>query len=102
MPGTVCDGLGCVAAKTAAIGKSWRTVTIAAGLRPEALEEDCARAEIVVSAAVAINCKGPAIVIDRRAAEWGQGWRVSLSPTPTAISVRQMRGMRPWVPDPTP
>ncbi|HKU54571.1 MAG TPA: ComEC/Rec2 family competence protein, partial [Rhizomicrobium sp.] len=89
LPGLQCDGVGCVVMK----GK----FLIAASLRPEALLEDCARAQILVSAAQAVNCKGPAAVIDQRAAEQGEGWRVSLSPTPTAVSVRAMRGMRPWV-----
>jgi competence protein ComEC len=88
LPGLQCDGLGCVVTKN---------VVIAASLRPEALDEDCVRAQIVVSAAQAKNCKGPAVVIDQRAAEQGEGWRVTLSTIPTAISVRALRGMRPWV-----
>ncbi|HKU63528.1 MAG TPA: ComEC/Rec2 family competence protein [Rhizomicrobium sp.] len=89
LPGLQCDGVGCVGMK----GK----LLIAASLWPEALLEDCARAQIVVSAVQAENCKGPGVVIDRRAAEQGEGWRVSLSPTPTAVSVRATRGDRPWV-----
>jgi len=27
------------------------------------------------------------------------GWRVTLSPTPSAVSVQQVRGKRPWVVD---
>jgi hypothetical protein len=46
---------------------------------------------------MAANCKGPAVVIDQKAAATGEGWRVTLSPTPTAVSVRQVRGWRPWV-----
>jgi competence protein ComEC len=88
VPGTMCDGLGCVVT---------RKLVIAASLRPEALEEDCRRAKVVISAAVSIDCKGPALVIDQRAAEDGEGWRVTLSPAPSAISVRQLRGWRPWV-----
>jgi competence protein ComEC len=101
LPGTLCDGLGCVVTKTVVMGTSRRTVTIAAGLRPEALEDDCRRAQILVNAAQTLACKGPALVIDQRAAEQGQGWRVSLSPIPSAVSVRQLRGMRPWVPNRT-
>jgi hypothetical protein len=37
------------------------------------------------------------VAIDRNAAAQGQGWRVTLSPKPVAISVRQSRGERPWV-----
>ena len=88
LPGLQCDGLGCVVT-----GK----ILIAASLHAEALDEDCIRAKVVVSAAMAVNCKGPAVVIDQTAAAGGEGWRVSLSPTPTAVSVRQSRGERPWV-----
>jgi len=88
LPGVQCDGQGCVVNAP---------MIIALSQRPEGLEEDCARARIVISAAQAPNCKGPAVAIDQRAAEEGEGWRVTLSPAPTAISVRQVRGERPWV-----
>jgi competence protein ComEC len=87
-PGVECDGQGCVASAP---------MLIALSGRPEALEEDCARAKVVISAAQAPNCKGPALVIDQRVAEEGEGWRVTLSPAPSAVSVRQLRGERPWV-----
>jgi competence protein ComEC len=86
-PGLKCDGLGCVVK-----GK----LLIAASLRPGALMEDCVHAQVLVSAATA-NCRGPAVVIDQKAAAAGEGWRVTLSPTPTAVSVRELRGDRPWV-----
>ncbi len=88
MPGLRCDGVGCVVTRKA---------VIAASLRPEAFADDCARAAVVVSAAAAVHCLGPAVVIDRNAAMAGQGWQVTLSDHPTAISVRATRGMRPWV-----
>jgi len=88
LPGMACDGLGCLVS-----GKH----LIAISRLAEALEEDCARAEVVVSAAQAGDCKGPAVAIDRNAAAQGQGWRVTLSPKPVAVSVRQSRGERPWV-----
>jgi competence protein ComEC len=87
LKGLACDGVGCVVTK----GK----LLIAASLRPEALIEDCTRAQVVVSAAVAANCKGPAVVIDQKTA--GEGWRVTLTSPPTAVSVRDYRGDRPWV-----
>jgi competence protein ComEC len=87
LPGLRCDGLGCVVK-----GK----VLIAASLRPEAFAEDCIRAQVVVSAASA-ECKGPAVVIDGKAAAMGEGWRINLSSRPTAESVRDWRGARPWV-----
>jgi hypothetical protein len=51
----------------------------------------------VVSAAEALGCKGPAVVIDQKAAADGEGWRITLSSAPTAQSVRHYRGERPWV-----
>ncbi|HJT42865.1 MAG TPA: ComEC/Rec2 family competence protein [Rhizomicrobium sp.] len=87
LPGLQCDGMGCVVRQK---------FLIAASLKPEALEDDCARAQVVVSAAMG-TCKGPAVVIDRKRAEQGQGWRITLSPTPSAVSVRERRGERPWV-----
>jgi competence protein ComEC len=88
VPGMTCDGVGCVLK-----GKA----LVAVSLKPEALAEDCAQAQVVVSAAQASNCKDPAIVIDQKAAAQGQGWRIMLSPTPTAQSVGAYRGERPWV-----
>ncbi len=87
LPGLKCDGLGCVVD-----GK----MVIAASLRPEAFLEDCIRAQVVVSVAMG-HCKGPAVIIDGAAAANGQGWRITLSATPEAVSVRSYRGMRPWV-----
>ena len=87
-PSIKCDGVGCVVKNR---------VLVAVSQKPEALAEDCAVAKIVVSAAVAPACKGPAVVIDHDAAVTGEGWRVNLSPEPSAQSVRGDRGMRPWV-----
>lgn len=87
--GLKCDGLGCVVMR----GK----ILIAASLRPEALAEDCRRAQVVVSAAQATACKGPAVVIDQKAGKQGEGWRITLSSPPVAVSVRAYRGERPWV-----
>ncbi len=86
-----CDGLGCVIQ-----GKA----LIAVSFRPESLGEDCDRARVLVSAADASGCKGPAVMIDRKAAAQGEGWRISLSPAPAAESVRAYRGERPWVTGP--
>jgi competence protein ComEC len=88
LPGLRCDGVGCVVR-----GK----FLIALSLRPEALAEDCIRAQVLVSAAAASNCQGPAVVIDQKTAAIGEGWRVTLSSPPTAVSVREQRGNRPWV-----
>ena len=87
VPGLACDGEGCVIH-----GK----LVIATSLHAEALDDDCIRAAIVISAAQAVGCKGPAVVIDQTAAALGEGWRITLSPTPRAESVRSYRGERPW------
>ena len=87
MPGTRCDGLGCVVN---------RPPVIASGLRPEALLEDCARAVVVINTATG-PCNGPQVFIDRTQAAGGQGWSLRLSSSTSAISVRDWRGMRPWV-----
>ncbi len=34
---------------------------------------------------------------DQKNAAEGEGWQITLSPAPTAESVRQYRGERPWV-----
>ena len=92
LAGLRCDGVGCVMKKSVVIAVSWR---------PEALMDDCALAQVVVTTADAA-CQGqaikrPGIVIDSKAAAQGEGWRVSLSPL-SAHSVRAARGARPWVP----
>jgi len=88
-----CDGVGCVVKNK---------VLLAVSQKPEALMEDCAMARVVVSAAAAPACTGPAIVIDRDTAMTGQGWRVTLSPELYAQSVHAERGVRPWVATPRP
>jgi competence protein ComEC len=90
VPGMKCDGVGCVV-------KARSGQLIAVSLKPEALAEDCARAAVLVSAAQAPDCKGPIVTVDQKAAAEGEGWRITLSPTPTAESVRAYRGARPWV-----
>jgi competence protein ComEC len=88
VPGMRCDGVGCVMK-----GKA----LIAVSLKPEALAEDCTRAQVLISPVEAPNCKGPIVLIDQKAAAEGEGWRITLSPTPTAESVGAYRGERPWV-----
>ena len=85
VPGMSCDGVGCVLKAK---------VLVAVSFKPESLAEDCERAAILVSAADAPGCKGPAVVIDQAAAAEGEGWRIGL--VPSAESVRHYRGERPW------
>jgi competence protein ComEC len=87
MAGLKCDGVGCVFR---------RGGVVAISRRPEALADDCARASVLISA-VAASCRNPVVLIDRDRAMAGQGWQVTLTPVPSAQSVRQWRGMRPWV-----
>lgn len=89
VPAMARDGVGCVVKDNKAL--------IAVSLRPEALAEDCDRAQVLVSAAQAFGRKGPAEMIDQKKAAEGEGWQITLSPTPTTECVREYRGERPWV-----
>ncbi len=84
-----CDGFGCVV----------RTgpYLIAASLRPEAAAEDCARADLVISAAQIARCGGPALVLDQETIAQGGGYAIRLTPRIAAVSVNAWRGTRPWV-----
>jgi hypothetical protein len=64
--------------------------------RPEGLQDDCARAVILVSVA-AVNCKGPRFVTDGPRAARDQGTALWFTPTLEIESVRAWRGDRPWV-----
>jgi competence protein ComEC len=88
MSGMRCDGVGCVVR---------RHGIIALSQRPEALAEDCAQARILVTA-LPVACDGPALVMDGAAAQRGEGWQIGVTPL-SAVSVRQSRGQRPWVPE---
>ncbi|HXS08293.1 MAG TPA: ComEC/Rec2 family competence protein [Rhizomicrobium sp.] len=85
---TRCDGLGCVAGRGG--------LTIAMGWRPEALTQDCARADTVISAAPAFSCQGPRLVLDARKISAAGGYAITLSPL-RATSIDIVRGARPWV-----
>ncbi len=88
-PGMHCDSFGCIAH----VGG----LVIAADVRAEALAEDCATADIVVSSSDAHGfCLGPKLVIDRHdlmtngayAVRFGKSWNIE--------TVVQRRGKRPW------
>jgi competence protein ComEC len=83
-----CDGLGCIAHQGGLV--------IALAARPEALDEDCMRADIVVSATPVSSCSGPKLVLGANQIASGGGYAVSFAPL-RAVSVNQMRGNRPWV-----
>jgi len=86
MPGLRCDGVGCAVKRGA--------LTIAISRRLEALADDCARAQVLVSA-IDAGCKGPAVLIDQRATQSGQGAAIMLLPL-RILTVRDWRGDRPW------
>jgi competence protein ComEC len=83
-----CDGLGCIAHQNG--------LTIALSARPEALDQDCARADLVISAMQAFSCEGPRLVLDAKEIASGGGYALRLAPL-SAVSINQTRGARPWV-----
>ena len=89
--GLRCDTLGCIQQRS-----GW---TIAFVRDPRAFDEDCGRADLVISAVPAWNlCVGPAAVVDRFDL-WRDGahaiWLESEGAR--AESVAATRGVRPWV-----
>jgi competence protein ComEC len=94
--GVNCDALGCVA-------QSATGLKIADILRPEALPEDCAAADIVVSAVpVRHSCNGPKLVVDAFDVSRNNGYAVWLGPTLRFETVEEERGRRPWSAQPKP
>ena len=83
-----CDGLGCVMPGAAG--------PVVLSRKPESLAEDCARAVILVSAAV-VACKGPRFIADGPHAARDQGYALWFTPKLKIESVRAWRGKRPWV-----
>jgi competence protein ComEC len=83
-----CDGLGCITERSGFV--------IAISSRPEALDEDCDRADIVVSAAPLVSCTKPRLALGAQQIAEEGGYAIMLSPL-RAISVNQQRGKRPWV-----
>jgi competence protein ComEC len=84
-----CDGLGCV------VSRGGRRIALSR--RPEALEADCARADLVISYPRIERCPNSAPLIGPRALRDAGGlalW-VSRSGIET-LSVREVRGDRPW------
>jgi competence protein ComEC len=84
-----CDGLGCIAHQDG--------LTIALSARPEALDQDCARADLVISAVEVFSCDGPRLVLDAKQIASGGGYALRLALL-RAVSINQTRGARPWVP----
>lgn len=89
--GAHCDELGCVAAT-----RDGRVVALA--MRAGALEEDCARANFVISAVpVRRSCEGRDLVLDRFDVGRSGATAVTLTANGTVIeTVAAERGKRPW------
>ena len=87
--GTRCDALGCRV-------RAPHGLAIAKVLRADALNEDCARSDVLVSAfPLDQSCLGPRLVLDLRRIQAGGGYAVWFDPL-TVRSVREARGERPW------
>jgi competence protein ComEC len=89
-PVTSCDDLGCVTRQAGLL--------IAMPWRPEALGDDCTRADIVISAAPITFCEQPRLALGPRDIAAAGGYAIALSPL-HVTSVNQWRGARPWVRD---
>jgi competence protein ComEC len=85
-----CDGLGCV------LERAGQRVAFAR--RPDALEEDCAAADLVISYPRVERCFGDTPLIGPRALRHGDGLALWLDRDGIdVVTVRQRRGERPWV-----
>jgi competence protein ComEC len=90
--GVRCDGYGCIA-------KARDGSLVAAPARVDALAEDCAAADIVVSAVPARSmCNGPKLVIDAVSVAHAGGYAVWLGSPLWVETVDGERGRRPWNP----
>jgi competence protein ComEC len=88
-PGLRCDALGCIA--------RLRGFLVAVDARAEALAEDCAKAEVVITAVSAHRfCNGPRLVIDRIDAVADGAHAIWLGDNIRVENVEDQRGLRPW------
>jgi competence protein ComEC len=88
--GVRCDAEGCVA-------RAPNGMRIAASARAMALAEDCANADIVVSASPTRGfCAGPKLVIDRFDIAQNGAYAVWFGKQLQVENVREARGDRPW------
>ena len=86
-----CDTAGCVA-------RAGNNIRIATPSRPDAVDEDCARNDIVISAVPTRHrCSGPRLVIDRFDVAHNGAYAIWLSNGKINFhTVQQARGQRPW------
>jgi competence protein ComEC len=88
--GFACDALGCVLTRAG--------LTVALARRPEAIEEDCRVADLVLSYPRIEFCPGGTSLIGPRALRHGGGLALWLEASGIEVlSVRDARGERPWV-----
>jgi competence protein ComEC len=88
--GFACDAMGCV------LTRAGHTVALAR--RPEALEEDCRAADLVVSYPRVEFCPGGTPLVGPRALRHAGGLALWFEPSGVdMLSVRDARGERPWV-----
>ena len=88
--GIRCDAYGCIAALKGG-------VRIAVIARPDAIEEDCSRTAVVVSALpLRGRCKGPRIAIDRIDVARNGAYALYLGEIFKVETVQAERGRRPW------
>jgi len=91
-PDAACDAQGCMF--TAGNGE-----TVAFVRNATALDEDCAKASIVIASVAAKHCKGPRLVIDARDLYFGGSHAIWFTSDGVHVeTVAQKRGQRPWVP----
>ena len=84
-----CDALGCVLTRHGHM--------VALARVPEALEEDCRAADLVLSYPRVESCGGATPLIGPRALRRAGGLALWLEPTGIArLTVREVRGERPW------
>jgi len=92
--GVLCDAFGCIAQMP-------KGYTVAAVMRPDALREDCAAADIVIgSFALHNQCRGPKLVIDKFDVIRNGAYAVWLGDKITFETVQHLRGNRPWSHEP--
>ncbi|MEN3973849.1 ComEC/Rec2 family competence protein [Emcibacter sp. SYSU 3D8] len=89
----VCDSLGCIYQPARHPGMRIALVRV-----PDALPDDCAKADIVISAVPTFNrCRGPRVVIDRFDLWRGGAHAIWLDEDNVRVrTVAQEQGTRPW------
>ncbi|HEX3431908.1 MAG TPA: ComEC/Rec2 family competence protein [Rhizomicrobium sp.] len=88
--GVRCDALGCIAQTSGGL-------RVAAVRRSDALHEDCANAEIVISAIPTRGmCKAPHRVIDRVDIARNGAYALWFGRNVRLETVQDLRGLRPW------